>query len=106
MVLCQMFIFIAILDFSYLFDFWYPFSLLPLLIALSIVIAPKGDSDKFSFIAFEREKAIVERAIQKRSYETMYKTDIKNEAKRLRATTFAVAKRKERKLYGEQQRKL
>ena len=30
---------------------------------------------------------IIERAIEKRSYESMYKTILKNEAKRLRATT-------------------
>ena len=34
--------------------------------------------------------------IQKRSHELMHKTDTKNEAKRLRATTFTNAKLKER----------
>ena len=37
-----------------------------------------------------REKTIWE-AIQKRSYEPIYKTYTKIEAKRLRATTFAIA---------------
>ena len=36
------------------------------------------------------------RAIKKKSNESMYKTDTKNEAKRSRATTFAVAKLEER----------
>ena len=36
----------------------------------------------------------IPRAIQKRSYKSMYKTDAKREAKRLRATTFAFAKSK------------
>ena len=35
-------------------------------------------------------------AIQKRSHESLYKTDIKNKAKRLRAITFAIAKLEER----------
>jgi hypothetical protein len=35
-------------------------------------------------------------AIQKRSHETIYKTHPKIEAKRLRATTFAIAKLEER----------
>ena len=41
-------------------------------------------------------------AIQKRSHEPIYKTHTKIEAKRLRATTFAIAKLYERKLNGEQ----
>ena len=41
-------------------------------------------------------------AIQKRSYEPIYKTHTKIEAKNLRATTFAIAKLKKRYLNGEQ----
>ena len=55
------------------------------------------------------ENALVERVItlwgtkQKRSDEPMYKTNAKNEAKRLIATTFAIAKLKEQNV--EQYRK-
>ena len=42
------------------------------------------------------ERAItIQEAIQKRSHEPMYKTDTKIEAKRLRVTTFAIAKLEE-----------
>ena len=41
-------------------------------------------------------------AIHKNSHETMYKLDTKNVAIRLRATTFAIAKLEEQKLYGKQ----
>ena len=37
----------------------------------------------------------IQRAIEKRSHESMCKTDTKGEAKRLRTTTFALAKLKE-----------
>ena len=40
--------------------------------------------------------------IQKRSHEPIYKTHTKIEAKRLRATTFAIVKLEERELNGEQ----
>jgi hypothetical protein len=41
-------------------------------------------------------------AKQKRSHETIYKIHSKIEAKRLRTTTFAIAKLEERQLNGEQ----
>ena len=41
-------------------------------------------------------------AIQKRNYESMYKTDKTNEAKRLRATTFAIVKLEEQYLNRKQ----
>jgi hypothetical protein len=41
-------------------------------------------------------------AKQKRSHEPIYKTHTKIEGKRLRATTFAIAKLAERELNGEQ----
>ena len=40
---------------------------------------------------------IIQGAIEKRNYESMYKTDTK-----IRATTFAIANLKEQQLYGEQ----
>jgi hypothetical protein len=54
---------------------------------LSPFLALKGDSEKIIVTIWE--------AIQKRSYEPIYKTDTKIEAKRLRATTFAIAKLEE-----------
>ena len=76
---------------------------------MSLFLAFKGDSKKKKkTFRFESEKecttiagAIVERvitlwrAIKKRSHEAMIKP-VKNEAKRLRATTFAIAKLEER----------
>ena len=38
----------------------------------------------------------IQRAIQKRSYDNIYKPDTKNEAKRLRATIFAITELEER----------
>ena len=60
----------------------------PLLFAIAIKIE-KSDNYRDSIIG----KAInIWRAIQKRSYEPIYKFNAKNKAKRLRATTFAIAK--------------
>ena len=44
--------------------------------------------------------------LQKRSQQPMYKTDTKYEARRLRATTFAIAKFEEQELNLEQYRKV
>ena len=66
-------------------------------IAIEIVVAFKGDSDKFPF-TLRNEKGNswksdnYRRAIQKRNHESNYKTNTKNEAKRLRGTTIAIAK--------------
>ena len=43
----------------------------------------------------------MERAIQKRSHESIYKIDHKNEVRKVRATTMAIAKLEEQKLYGK-----
>ena len=48
----------------------------------------------------------IRRAIQKRSHESIKKNDTKNEAKRLRTTTFAIAKSQERLPNQEQYRKV
>ena len=55
-----------------------------------LFLAPKGDSDMC------RRAITIWEAIQKKSHEPIYKTHIKFESKRLRATTFAIAKLAER----------
>ena len=45
-------------------------------------------------------------ASQKRRQEPKYKIGIKNEAKRLRATSFAIGKFEEQLFYGKQYRKI
>ena len=47
-------------------------------------------------VAKVRRAITIWEAIQKRSYESIYKTNMNIEAKRLRATTFAIAKLEER----------
>jgi hypothetical protein len=76
------------------------------LIALSVVIAlcrTKSDGDKYSFAFcyrfYNQERAIT--MYKKRSHRPIYKTDTKNEAKRLGSTTCAISTLEEQYFYGE-----
>ena len=53
--------------------------------ALPIVISLRGDSENVTFAV-----AIFRKSIKKRNYQVIYKTDTKNQAKRLRVTAFAI----------------
>ena len=55
-----------------------------------------GAIQSFIFVAIVGRAITIWEAIQKRSHETIYKTYPKIGAKRLRATTFAIAKLEER----------
>ena len=68
-------------------------------IANVVALSPlQGDSyrlyewerGKTIVIAIDGRETTIERSMEKRSYESMYKTDTKTEAKRLRATISAV----------------
>ena len=62
----------------------------------SLFLALKGDSEKITVaVAIVGRAITIWEAIQKRSHEPIYKTYTKIEAKRLRATTFAIAKLEE-----------
>ena len=67
-----------------------------------LFLALKGDSDMWTFdlptiaVAIVGRAITVWEAIQKRSHEPIYKTYTKIKAKRLRATTFGIAKLEER----------
>ena len=62
-----------------------------------LFLALKADSDMCTIaVAIVGRAITIWEAIQKRSHEPIYKTHIKIEAKRLRATTFAIVKLEER----------
>ena len=80
---------------SFFYQFFTSF-LMALSLKLSLFHALKGDSEKITNYFFANAfKSVKERqlhiweAIQKRSYEPIYKTHTKIEAKKLRAITFA-----------------
>ena len=60
-----------------------------LLFAIAFKIEKKATN--IAVVIFERALTIG-RAIKKKKHESIYKTDTKNEVKKLRATTFANAK--------------
>ena len=63
----------------------------------NIIISYFGSSNIFSpTIAIVGRAITIWEAIQKRSHELIYKTHTKLEARRLKATIFAIAKLKER----------
>ena len=68
-----------------------------IVIVLSPFVALNGDSEKFSATLITSVRATtIQRAIQKRSHDPLYKTNRKDEVKKLRAKSFAIAKLEER----------
>ena len=66
---------------------------------LSLFLALKGEAKRLPLLfanAIVGRMITIWEAIQKRGHERIYKTHAKIEAQRLRATTFAIAKLKER----------